>query len=367
MRLALGDKARRRLRVAVLAVMLFGGAAAGGRALLASSTNHGATAAGAGTKRSSSQSSRSAGSAEGAGGVSPAIGSVAGAPGAAPSPSSAGGESAAASAGDSSTQGLGVASPSSNSSSTTGSSSTSAAIVPPVEPVGPDVVRTATINLGVTKGSVGTEMSDIASLAAANGGYVDSSSISGGTSNSVPVSGRVVIRVAAADFTNVMGTLSNLGHLRSEEVSGQDVTGQVAQNAATITVLQQEVNLLQNKLSQATEIATFLQIEGQLAPVQQQLQQLQSQQGVLESSVALATVTVNLSAPGAPVAPAPRRPAERSATRTAWHYATHNALVVIDGIAATAGWLFPFAVLGLLAWLIVTKVVRRRRPGMTTV
>jgi hypothetical protein len=231
--------------------------------------------------------------------------------------------------------------------------------------VGPDVVRTATVDLQVTKGVIARQMSEIAELAATDGGYVDSSSMSGGTARSAPVFGHLVIRVPATYFDDVLTRLATFGNVSAQQTSGQDVTGQVAENAATITVLQQEVNLLQSKLSQATDINTFLQIEGQLAPVQQQLQQLQSQQTVLQSSVALATVTVGLAAPGAPIAPGPQARPKTNAARAAWHYASHNTLVVLDGIAVAGGWALPLLVLAGLGWLIVTRVLRRGRPGVT--
>jgi hypothetical protein len=235
----------------------------------------------------------------------------------------------------------------------------------PVQPVGPDVVRTATVDLRVSKGVLAAQMSKIATIATMDGGYVDSSSMSGGTERSAPVLGRLVIRVPATYFDDVLSEIATFGKVSAQQVSGQDVTGQVAENAATVSVLQQEVNLLQGKLSQTTDINTFLQIEGQLAPVQQQLQQLESQQAVLQGSVALATVTVDLAAPGAPVplGPAPRP--HTNAARAAWHYASHNTLVVLDGLAVAGGWALPLLVLGGLGWLVVTKVLRRRRPGVT--
>jgi len=221
------------------------------------------------------------------------------------------------------------------------------------------------VNLSVGKGVIAAQMSKIADLAGAEGGYVDSSSMSGGTARSAPVSGRLVIRVPETLFDDTLTELSAVGKVTSQQVSGQDVTGQVAQNSATITVLQEEVDLLQSKLAVATDINTFLQIEGQLAPIQQQLQQLESQQSVLQNSVALATVTVDLAAPGAPVVLTPTAHSRTSPAKVAWHYASHNSLVVLDGLAVAGGWALPLLVLGGLGWLIVTRVLRRRRPGVT--
>lgn len=335
-----GARARRRAKIAALCLIVIVGASAGGRELL-----------------------RSADGASGGG----ATGSASAGPTRSPVAKSASGQYAAASSSPPSTH---AGSSSASSSSPTGTASSAAASssqIPgasTVEPVGPDVVHTATVSLEVSKGSLGAQMSKIADLAGADGGYVDSSSLSGGTARTAPLTGSIVVRVPDSDFSQVLSQLGAFGKVRAEQESGQDVTGQVAENAATLQVLQEEVNLLQSKLSQATDIDTFLQIEGQLAPVQQQLQQLQSQQDVLENSVALATVTVNLAAPGSP-APASGPKPQTNAARTAWRYATHNTLVVLDGLAVAAGWALPLLVLGGLGWLVVTRL-RRRRPGVTT-
>ncbi len=327
MRRRFADRTRRRLRIAAVSAIVLAGASAGGRALLGTVNARGSSQA--------LNAISTGSSASGKGTSDQSIGQTArGAP-----------------------SGAGTAH--------TGSSARTSVTTVPVQPVGPDVVRTATVDLRVGKGALAAQMSKIAYLVTLDGGYVDSSSMSGGTARSAPVLGRLVIRVPATYFDNVLSRLATFGTLSAQQVSGQDVTGQVAENAATISVLQQEVNLLQSKLSQTTDINTFLQIEGQLAPVQQQLQQLESQQAVLQGSVALATVTVALAAPGAPV---PLRLQPRpytNAARAAWHYASHNTLVVLDGLAVAGGWALPLLVLVGLGGLIVTKLLHRRRPGTT--
>jgi hypothetical protein len=125
------------------------------------------------------------------------------------------------------------------------------------------------------------------------------------------------------------------------------------------------VNLLQKKLAQATDINTFLQIEGQLFPVEQQLQGLQSSQAVLENSAAQATVTVHLTAPGALLVTRPTPKPAGDAATVAWHYLRHNTLAVLDGLAVALGWALPVLILLSLLGLVVLWVVRRRRHLVT--
>ena len=253
------------------------------------------------------------------------------------------------------------------SSRSAGQSSKSAAALPavPTFAVTPQVVHTASVDLRVGRGKLDPVTRDITVLAGVDGGYVDSSSVSGGTARRSPVSGTVVFRVLDSDFADAIAKVAKLGVVEDQKISGKDVTIEVAQNAASISVLQDEVTLLQNKLAEATDLATFLQIQGQLFPVERQLQQLQAAQAVLENSAALATVTVDLSAPGAPVVVAPRpRPAPDAAV-TAWRYLRHNSLAVLDGLAVAGGWALPVLVLLALVGVVALRVVRRRRHAVT--
>ncbi len=228
----------------------------------------------------------------------------------------------------------------------------------------PQIVRTATIDLRVGKNTLNSTLTNIAELAATDGGYVESSSMGGGTAQSSPVSGNIVVHVLDSDFSQAMSTLSGYGKVTNQQFQGKDVTNQVSENAATLQVLQEEVNLLQGKLAQATDINIFLQIQNQLFPVEQQLQQLQNQQSVLENSAAYATITANLSAPGAPVAPTPRAPTNANAATVAWRYLRHNSLAVLDGLVVGGSWALPVLALLALAWLAGTRIVRRRRHAV---
>jgi hypothetical protein len=331
--------APRRSLIAVLAVVVLVAGAAAGRHLLG---------------RTTSASSTAAPSLSGVHGS----GAVARAPSSAPNAPNAGqGLSAAPTLGSRS----GV--------SATGPSSTPAnggALPPvPVFPIAPQIVRAATIDLRVGKNTLSSALTNIAGLAAADGGYVESSSIAGGTARSSPVSGGIVFHVLDADFSDAMTTLSGYGKVTNQQIQGKDVTDQVAANAGSIQILQDEVNLLQGKLAQATDINTFLQIQDQLFPVEQQLQQLQNQQATLENSAALATITANLSAPGAPLTPAPQANPNANSATVAWRYLRHNSLAVLDGLAVGGAWALPVLVLLGLVWLAGTRIVRRRRQAVS--
>jgi hypothetical protein len=239
-------------------------------------------------------------------------------------------------------------------------SGTSLPAVPAVA-VTPQVVHTATIAMRVGKGALESVLHTLTTVAGADGGYVAKSTVTGGTARHTPDAATLEMRVLDSEFAGAMAEVGTLGTVEDQRINGKDVTIEEAQNSASIFVLQAEVNLLETKLSQATDITTFLQIENQLIPVENQLEQLQSAQAVLENSAALATIDVSLTAPGAPVAPpsAPRRGAD--AVSRAWNYLRHNTLAVLDGLAVAGGWALPVLILLGLIGGIGLRVYRRRR------
>jgi hypothetical protein len=235
----------------------------------------------------------------------------------------------------------------------------------PTFAVTPQVVHTASVDMRVGKGKLDSVLRTMTALAEAGGGYVDSSSVSGGTARRSPVAGTIVFRVLDSDFASAIADVAHLGTVEDQTITGKDVTIQVNQNAASIFVLQDEVTLLQKKLGQASDLGSFLTIQGQLFPVERQLQQLQASQAVLQNSAALATVTVDLSAPGAPIIVATKPGPGADAAVTAWRYLRHNSLAVLDGLAVAGGWALPVLVLLALVGMIVLRVLRRRRNVVT--
>ncbi len=321
---------RRRIIVGIAAVAVMVGAMAGGRHLLATSSAPSATGTG-GLSRAPARAS--SGSVPGAFGVG--------------SPSK------------------GAAVPDLSGSPSRSSTDRSGVARVPVFAVTPLVVHTATIDMRVGKGQLEPVLRTVATLAGIDGGYVDSSSVSGGTARRSPVAGTIKFRVLDSDFADAIKKVAGLGTVEDQQIQGKDVTAQVAENAASITVLQDEVTLLENKLAEANDIGTFLQIQAQLFPVEQQLQQLQSAQSVVENSAALATVAVSLTAPGAPVVPTARPEPHTDAATTAWRYLRHNSLAVLDALAVGIGWALPVVVLLALIGGIALWVVRRRRRLVT--
>jgi hypothetical protein len=154
--------------------------------------------------------------------------------------------------------------------------------------------------------------------------------------------------------------VSAFGKVQSQQVQGQDVTGQLVNLFARITNLQAEEQALRKLVLAAGSVPNVLRVQNELFTVESEIEQLSAQQALLDNQTAYATLTVNLVAPAVPVAKKPRP--ENTLTRgvkLGWH----NLAVAGRAIVLGVGWAFPLliaAALGCLVWRI------RRRRALTT-
>jgi hypothetical protein len=221
----------------------------------------------------------------------------------------------------------------------------------------PKVVRTAQLQVEVRRGSFRRAFDQLTSIAAANGGFVASSSTSN-DDGSDPSTGELDLRVPADHFDAALRAVGDLGRTRQQHLQGEDVSGQLVDLDARIKSLQTEEDTLRTIVGQAKTVGELLQVQPQLFEVRQQIEQLQAQKAHLDESAALSTVHVSMFEPGAtPTKPPQPEPATGLAHDLS--RAVHGAGAVAGGMVIVLGYLVPFAVLGLVAWAALH--VRRRR------
>ncbi len=223
-----------------------------------------------------------------------------------------------------------------------------------VTPAGPKIITTATVTVQVKTGTLPQAFATVAGLATGAGGYVSSSSTSFAGSDP---NASVVLRVPSSEFQAVMARMAGLGTVTTETITGQDVTTQVADNAAQLVTLQDEAQAARTLLARATSIGDILAIQDQVFALQGQIQQLSAQQAALADEVSYATVSVQLTVPPVSVA---RPPHEGTPART-WHLALRNTAAVLRGIVLTLGWLTPLLILGVTAGVPAAWWWRRRQ------
>jgi hypothetical protein len=333
-------------------------------------TGGGSAASGGGAAGGSNTGSGSAGVSAGVG-----AGGVA---------SAAGASNAAGSSTGTPSNAAGVASNAAAAASVPAIGATAPTTIPPA----PDtVVRTGTLDVQVARGGFSKAFSQAASIARAEGGFVVQADMgpgqtvgipdgveSVGPSNtpdipapvtSTPTSGTLVLRIPSANFDDARRQLEGLGTLQGEQLSGQDAGGQLSDLAAQIADLQAEQAGLRQMAERAYTTTDQLNIQNQLAAVQQQLDGLTAQQATLQNQVALSTITLSLTEPPPLAPPTPKTP---SVFATRWAQAGRGVEAMAGGILVVAAYSAPvvalLALLGVTAWGIRRRqLMLRSRPA----
>jgi hypothetical protein len=223
-----------------------------------------------------------------------------------------------------------------------------------VVPGAPRVVRTADLRVKVGKGGFGPAFDRVASVAAANGGFVSSSTTS---SHEDARSGELVVRVPADRFDTVRQSLSGLGEVESQSIRGEDVSGQLVDYEARLRSLQAQEDALRVLVGQAKAVGEVLQVQSSLFDVRQQIEQLQARKANLEQATTLATIQLSLFEPGA--ASVTRPVDDRPSLARSFEQALDGMVSVVGGMIVVVGYLVPVAVLGLVLWG-GSRVFRRR-------
>jgi hypothetical protein len=223
--------------------------------------------------------------------------------------------------------------------------------------VGAEVIKDARIGLQVKRGGLQPALEAATSAAGQFGGFVQSSSAGAR-------SGSILIRVPAASFEAALNALKGLGTVKSQTVSGRDVTSQfVDLNARLITWRSQETVLLR-LMDQATSISDTLRIQSQLQQVQFRIEQIRGALRVLRDQTSYGTIELGVREVGAPLS-APKTATAPSLSR-AWQLSWAGFLGVISAVVVGLGYLVPLAVLGLAGWAVARRA-NRTRPAPAAV
>ena len=222
------------------------------------------------------------------------------------------------------------------------------------------IVRTGELRVDVGKNGFPAAFDRVASIAAAHGGFVASSSTS---TVDKARAGELTVRVPADKFDAARRDLGALGKIESQSLRGEDVSAQLVDYGARLKSLTAQEEALRGLLGKATAVGEVLQVQNSLFEVRQQIEQLEAQKANLEQAASLATLQVSLFEPGAAFRPQPTEPEEGLAG--AWGRAVDAAESVVAGMIVVLGWLTPLAVIALLGWGI-SRLFRnrsRKAPG----
>jgi Domain of unknown function (DUF4349) len=170
-----------------------------------------------------------------------------------------------------------------------------------VPQVGPQIVKTASLSLGIVHGSFDDKAGEAHAIADAYGGFVVESFASQGSDKRI-AEGSLVLRIPAESYDAALSRLRGLGKVQHIEESGQDVSGEFVDLNARLRQLRAVEAQLLELLQRADDVPAALAVQNQLSQVQLDLEQARGRLQYLENRVAFATISLSMHELGA-VAP----------------------------------------------------------------
>ncbi|MDP3951427.1 DUF4349 domain-containing protein [Microbacterium sp.] len=217
----------------------------------------------------------------------------------------------------------------------------------------------ATVRVGDIAGAV----DEIAALAEARGGYVESTDVSAepmAADMSLPEQpeagyGWISIRVPSADLTGVIDDLGDTGVVVSSSLSKQDVTSTAIDLRARVEATRASVARLTELMSQSGSVSELIEAEIALTDRQAQLESYEQQLAALEDQVAMSSLQVQLTPEASATTPEPDGFGD--GLLAGW-----NGLIVsLNALVITIGFLLPWLVVAGSVVLVIGLIRRQRR------
>lgn len=180
-------------------------------------------------------------------------------------------------------------------------------------------------------------------------------------------SARLVLRVPADRFDEVVGALEGVATLTDSSTSSEDVTGEVVDVEARIRAQRKSVERIEALLARAETIEQVVAVETQLARRQADLDALMSRQKWLADQTGMSTISVYVEQP-------PKKDAGRDDDEDGFLGGLQRGWdSFVDGVGGAAlvlgfalPWLIVLALLGApLVWLLRRRAARRPAASPT--
>lgn len=201
-----------------------------------------------------------------------------------------------------------------------------------------------------------------AQIAASVGGFAENSSLSYSTQQ-IPTAA-ITLRVPAQFFGNVLQRVESLGKVTSNNVTGEDVTAQVADTDARVKELGAEEDDYVTMLRGARSIGQILEIKDRLSQVRQDLDSLKSQENALKDQSTLSTLNITFDQkPTTAPKPAPKpKPVEDRWAEDTFKSASDGLTAALHFLGRGVIVLFVYSPIWVpiaaIAWLVNRRVKR---------
>jgi Domain of unknown function (DUF4349) len=215
------------------------------------------------------------------------------------------------------------------------------------------IIKTASVTIQVRKDTFEQRFQQAAMVASSHGGFISSSRTTEGNRPS----GVLTIRVPASQFEAAMGELKGLGTVKSEQISGEDVTAHFVDLQSRLRNWEAQESVLLRLMRRSKTIEDSLKVQRTLQDVQLAIEEIRGQLRVLSDQTDLSTITLSM-AEATRVAPKPK---EGLTFVRAWRQAIHAIAAVFGAVVIGLGYAIPLALIA-LALLVMWFGLRRLRP-----
>jgi hypothetical protein len=215
------------------------------------------------------------------------------------------------------------------------------------------IIRDGRISVVVGDGTFAENEDELTSIAELNGGFVLSSS------TERERSGTFVLRIPAKRFDRALAQIRGLGEVRSQQVTGEDVTAEFIDFQARLRLLEERRALLSRLSEEATTTDEILRFARLIDDVQLRIEQMQGQIRFINDQVAEATLRVTIAERNAPHTEPPPD-IENPNLGSSFDLAVQGFLRIVGAVIVGLGYLIPLTILAGLIWLVVTALRRQR-------
>lgn len=213
------------------------------------------------------------------------------------------------------------------------------------------VERSASMTLAAPDDRVAEVAHDIPGIVERHRGFVLGSSVTTGDEGTT--GGSFDLRVPAAELDATLSDLSDLGQVRSQTQTDDDVTGAFVSVRDRLAAARAERRGLLRRLERASTPAEARATRERLDRATRIVNRVQGSVAALEKRTAFAALTLSLVADDAAA----------SGTDDALRDAAASLLGAFNLAVRVLGFVLPLAIVGGLAWFLATMLRRRRREA----
>lgn len=188
-------------------------------------------------------------------------------------------------------------------------------------------------------------------------GFIADSSSS--KSETGAMSGTVIIRISPLKFDLLVDKLLAVGDVQYQRIAGQDVTKEYYDLQARLTTKQEmEKRLIQLLATRTNNVADLLEVERELGRVREEIESIQGTLRYYDDLVGMSTVNLTMVEPETVVSGAGGLwgPIKEALTRSFEVFGKSIAALIVFIMGA-----LPWAVIGFIIFVIVRKIIRKRR------